>query len=150
MAFSSQIVLSLVAHESSAGDISRTLRTTPVSYALSLGDGAGAGQAQVAWSGTKTLAGASEVLNLASLPDTRDGSPATVTVTAVKGWYVRNSGTATLTFTGSPFSGQTVAPGAAAAQFDPSAAGMAASGVTVTGSAGASYDIVLIGEGTVA
>jgi hypothetical protein len=43
-----------------------------------------------------------------------------------------------------------VAPGAAAAQCDPSSAGMTAAGVTVAGSSGAAYDIVLVGEGTVA
>jgi hypothetical protein len=34
-------------------------------------------------------------------------------------------------------------------QCDPSAGGMAASGVTVTGTVGGSYEIVLLGEGSV-
>jgi hypothetical protein len=152
MALTAQIALSILAHETSSGDLSRTLRATPANYALTLTDGTAANQAQVVWSGTRTLAGASETLNLTALSDTRDGSPATVSMTAVKALYVRNSGTASLSFAGAPFpaSGQTVAAGAVAVQCDPSAGGMAASGVTVTGSAGAAYDIVLIGEGSVA
>jgi hypothetical protein len=146
MAFNAQISLSLVAHESSAGDLSRTLRVTPANYAASMTEGTAANQAQVAWSDARTIAGASETLNLSALPDTRDGAAATVSLTAVKAWFVRNSGTATLTLSGGPFGGQSVAAGAAAAQCDPSAAGMAATGVTVTGSA---YEIVLIGEGSV-
>jgi hypothetical protein len=151
MALNAQIVLSILAHETSSGDLSRTLRATPVNYALALGDGTAANQAQVAWSDSRTLAGASETLNLASLADTRDGAAAVVSVTAVKALYVRNSGTATLTFAGAPFpaAGQAIAPGGALVQCDPTAAGITASGVTVTGSAGCAYDIVLIGEGSV-
>lgn len=152
MALSAQINLSIVAHETADADISRSIRVTPATYSVTLSDGTAANQAQVAWSGRRTLSGASETLLLSALADSRGGSPATVTMTAVKGWFVRNSGTATLSFAGGPFpaGGAAVAPGAAAAQCDPSAAGMAAAGVTVTGSAGAVYDIVLVGEGTVA
>jgi hypothetical protein len=150
MSLSAQITISLLAHESANGDISRTLRATPANYALSLADGTGANQAQVVWSATRTLAGASDTLALSSLSDTREGSAATVTMTAVKAWYVKNTGTVTLTFTGQPFAGQAIAAGAAAVQCDPTATGMTASGVTVTGSAGGSYAIVLVGEGSVA
>jgi hypothetical protein len=151
MALSAQITLNILAHETSSGDLSRTLRATPASYALSLADGTAASQAQVVWSDSRTLAGASETLNLSSLSDTRDGAAAIVSVVAVKALYAKNTGTATLTFAGSPFSagGQAVAPGGAIAQCDPTAAGMAASGVTVTGSVGCTYDIILIGEGSV-
>lgn len=151
MSLSAQITISMLAHEATNGDLSRTLRATPANYSLSLGDGTGANQAQVVWSGTRTLSGASETLNLTSLADTRDGAAVTVALSAVKSLYARNSGTVTLTFAGSPFpaGGQAVAPGGAVVQCDPTAAGMAASGLTVTGSAGGSYDLVLIGEGTV-
>lgn len=151
MALNSQINISLVAHETSAGDLSQTIRVTPASYAAALTTGTGANQAQVVWSASRTLSGASQTLNLAALPDVRDGVTATVTMTAVKALLVKNTGTATLSFAGAPFpsTGQTLAAGAVAMQCDPSAAGMAASGVTVTGSAGCAYDIVLLGEGSV-
>ena len=150
MPLAAQVALSILAHETSSGDLSRTLRATPANYALTLTDGTGANQAQVVWSDSRTLAGASETLNLTSLADTRDGAAVTVTMSAVKSLYARNSGTVTLTFAGSPFpaGGQAVAPGGAVVQCDPTAAGMAASGLTVTGSPGGSYDLVLIGEGT--
>lgn len=151
MALNAQVNLSLLAHETSSGDLSSTIRVTPASYNAAMVTGTGANQAQVVWSATRTLAGASQTLNLAALPSVRDGVTATVTITAVKALYVKNTGTASLSFAGAPFpsSGQTVAAGAVAVQCDPSAAGMSASGVTVTGSAGCAYDIMLIGEGSV-
>lgn len=152
MALNAQINLTLVAHESSEGDLSSTLRATPVQHAVTLSDGTGENQAQVAWSGARTLSGGTDTLNLTSLNDLRAGATATVTMTAVKAVYVRNSGTASLSFAGGPFpsGGQTVAAGAVAIQVDPSQAGMTAGGVTVTGSSGLTYDILLIGEGSVA
>lgn len=152
MALTAQIALSILAHETSNGDLSRSLRATPANYATTLTDGTGAGQAQAAWSGVRTLSGSSAVLNLSSLADVRDGAAATVTLTAVKAVYVRNAGTTSLTFAGAPFpaGGLVVAAGAVAVLCDPSAAGMAAASVTVTGTTGGSYEIVLIGEGSVA
>ena len=147
MPLNAQLTLSILAHETSSGDLSRTLRATPVSYASSLSDGTGAGQAQVAWSATRPLAGASETINPSALADTRDGSPATVTMTAVKVVYVRNKGGSAISIAGLPIT--SVAAGAAAMHCDPSAAGIVAGGVTVTGTVGGTYDIVLIGEGTV-
>lgn len=152
MALSAQITLSLLAHETETGDLSQTLRVTPASYAIALTNGTAGNQAQVAWSDNRTLAGSSESLSLSSLSDVRSGATVTVTITAVKAWYVRNRGASSLAFAGSPFpaAGMTVAAGAVAMQSDPSAAGMSASGVTVTGTAGGNYDILLIGEGSVA
>ena len=151
MPLNAQVTLSILAHESNTGDIASTLRVTPASYAVALTNGTAANQAQLAWSDNRTLSGSSENLPLSTLPDVRDGVNATVTMTAVKLWFVRNRGTSSLAFAGSPFpaSGLTVAAGAVAMQSDPSANGMAASGVTVTGTAGGNYDIVLIGEGSV-
>jgi hypothetical protein len=116
-----------------------------------LANGAAADQAQVAWSASRTLSGSSQSLSLSALPDTRDGVTATVTLTAVKGYYVRNRGTSSLAFAGAPFpaGGQTVAAGAVAFQMDPSASGMTSSVVTVTGTAGGAYDIMLLGNGSV-
>lgn len=149
MALNAQIQLSVLAHETSNGDISRTLRATPVSYALSLTDGTGAGQAQVVWSDSRTPSGASETLNPASLPDTRDGAAVVVTMTAVKAAYLKNThGSAGLTAAGGPFgAGCTVPAGGAVLLAAPTAGGLSAAAVTVTASA---YDIVLIGSGSVA
>jgi hypothetical protein len=151
MAFSAQISLSVLAHETSATDLSSSLRVTPASYAQSLTNGTAGNQAQLAWSATKTLSGASQTFSLATLSDVRDGATVTVTLTAVKLYYVRNKGASSLAFAGAPFpaSGLTVAAGAVAVQSDPSATGMSASGVTVTGTNGGSYDIVLLGNGSV-
>ena len=151
MALNAQITLSILAHESSSGDLSRTLRATPASYALSLTDGTGANQAQVVWSGTRTLSGASETLDLSSLSDTRDGAAVVTSLTAVKVAYLKNTHASIgLTASGGPFGTACSIPaGGAAVHVDPTAAGLSASGVTVTGSAGATYDIILIGEGTV-
>lgn len=145
MALNAQVTMSLVAHESSAGDLSKTLRVTPASFAATLSDG-------VAWSASKTLSGSTQNISLSSLPDTRDGSPATVTMTAVKAVFVRNSGTANLTFAGGPFAagGETLRPSASVLRCDSSASSLASSGVTVTGSTGCTYDIVLVGPGSVA
>ena len=152
MALNAQIMLSILVHETSAGDLSKTLRATPATYSASLSDGTAAYQAQVVWSDSRTLAGSSETLNLATLADTRDGAAVSVAITAVKAVYIRNShASASLTFAGSPLpaGGLTVAATGAYTQVDPTAAGMTAGTITVTGSAGATYDIVLIGEGTV-
>ena len=48
MALNSQINISLIAHETSSGDLSQTIRVTPASYAAALTTGTGANQAQVA------------------------------------------------------------------------------------------------------
>jgi hypothetical protein len=152
MALNAQIMLSILAHETSSGDLSRTLRATPASYSAVLSDGTAAYQAQVVWSDSRTLAGSSETLNLATLADTRDGAAVSVAITAVKTVYIKNShASASLTFAGSPLpaGGLVVAAGGGYAQIDPTATGMTAGTITVTGSAGATYDIVLIGEGTV-
>jgi hypothetical protein len=157
MALNAQILLSILAHETSTGDLSKTLRATPASYSASLTDGTSANQAQVVWSGTRTLpvvvgAPSGQTLALASLADTRDGAAVSVAITAVKAVYVRNShATFAISLAGGPFpaAGVLVAAGGAYVQIDPTATGMATGTVTVTGTAGGTYDIVLIGEGSV-
>lgn len=152
MPFNAQMTFSLLAHETSNGDLSRTLRATPASYAVAIGDGTGAAQAQLTWSDARTMVGASETLNLTSLPDTRDGASVTVTITATKVIYIKNtSGSAALTFSGGPLTGSGVvlAAGGFCVLADTSAAGMAAGTITVAGATGATYEIVLIGEGSI-
>ena len=84
MALNAQIALSILAHETSIGDLSRTLRATPANYALSLTDGTGANQAQVVWSDSRTATTSNDDLTLWNLSDTRDGASVTVAFTQIK------------------------------------------------------------------
>jgi hypothetical protein len=150
MSLDAQILLSLVAHESQEGAIARSLRATPATYSLTLADGTGEAQAQVAWSASRTLAGASETLNAAALTDERGA----VSLSALKAVYVKNASTVTLTVTpsgsASAFGGtHHIRPGGVAVAVAPDATGMPAGEAVVAGAAGAAYDIILIGEGTV-
>jgi hypothetical protein len=153
MPLQAQLALSFLAQESSSGDLSRTMRVTPATYAAALSDGSGAGKAQVAWSDARTLSGASENLNLSSLADVRDGSAAVVTITAAKAIYIRNThSSASQTFSGGPLtaSGVVVAAGGVCFLCNSSASGLGAGTVGVAGSSGATYEIVIVGEGTIA
>lgn len=148
MSLDSQITLSVLTHESSAGDIARGLRVTPVFYAASLSDGTGAGQAQVTWSDARTLAGSTETLNLASLADTRDGASVVVAITSAKVLYIKNTGASSLAFSGGPVGNASLAAGGVFVIADTSAAGMGAGSIAVTGSTGGTYEIVIVGEGS--
>lgn len=161
MALNAQIVLSILAHETSSGDLSRTLRATPVNYALALTDGTGANQAQVVWSDSRTATTSNDDLALAALADTRDGAAVVVTFTQVKLVYVRNThATENLriggalgvgVFAGLPLAvHMTLAPGAAYLYTAPSEAGVVAGTARFAAESGScTYDIVLIGEGSV-
>ena len=71
-----------------------------------------------------------------------------MTLTAVKAMYFSNTSTAALT--AAAFGGTyPVQPSGVAVALAPESAGMTASGLTVTGSAGQTYDVILIGEGSV-
>jgi len=163
MALNAQILLSILAHESSSGDISQTLRATPATYSLTLTDGTGANQAQVVWSDARTIAaGQSELLDLGALPDTRDAAAVTVAFSQVKLIYLRNTSTSdslsiggsiSNAFGGLPLSSpRTLGPGGCYLMTAPSASGFgSATGALFAAPAGAvSYEIILIGEGTVA
>ena len=161
MALNAQIQLSILAHETSNGDISRTLRATPVSYALSLADGTGANQAQVVWSDSRTATTSSESLSRTSLADVRDGAAVTVSIDALKVLYIRNTSAAVslnVSATGwsaLPSVAYQVRAGGVLLVTAPADAGYAAVGlgdsiVIRTPNGTATYDIVLIGEGSVA
>lgn len=159
MPLNAQIALSVVAHESSSGDLSSSLRVTPATYAVMLSDGTGANQAQLAWSDTRTLAGSSETLNLSALPDTRDSATATLSFTALKCLYIKNNSTTSIVLAGAAigpgtFGASRVVPaGAVTVDVIPSSEGRDVSSspsLTFTGSAGSSYDVMLIGEGSIA
>lgn len=149
MALDAQILLSILAHESSNGDVVRSLRATPATYSLVLSNGTAANQAQVVWSDSRTLSGSTDVLDATALTDDRG----TVNMTALKAVYIRNTGTATLTATPSSaaaFGGTYhIRSGGAAAAFASDATGMAGGTLTIAGGSGQTYEIVLIGEGAV-
>lgn len=161
MALTAQIALSILAHETSSGDLSRTLRATPANYALTLTDGTGANQAQVVWSDSRTATTSNDDINLTSLADTRDGAAVAVAFTQVKLVYVRNThATANLriggvaglgVFAGLPVTvALTLPPGGGYLFTAPTAAGVVAGTARFAAETGScTYDVVLIGEGTV-
>lgn len=89
MALNAQITLSIVAHEADSGDLSRTLRATPASHAVTLTNGVGAGQAQIVWSDSRTIStlGGYEDLNFQALQDDRGQ----VELTEVVSLYIKNT-----------------------------------------------------------
>ena len=145
MSLNSQILLSLLTHEASASDLSQTIRVTPVSYSATLAESSW----MVAWSDSRTLAGANSVINTASLLDERG----TVTLTSIRAVYLKNTSTAVLTATPSPagaFGGTyTIRPDGAAVAISAGSPGLAGGTLTVAGSSGQTYDVLLIGEGSV-
>jgi hypothetical protein len=167
MALNGQIALSILAHETSIGDLSRTLRATPANYALSITDGTGANQAQVVWSDSRTATTANDDLSLSALSDTRDGAAVVVAFTQIKLVYVRNtSSTQSLRIGGvsglTAFSGLPInvfieiPPGGCYLVAGPSDGGFTvSSGVNASiarfaaASGSCTYDVIFIGEGTV-
>jgi len=166
MPLSAQVLVSLIAHESSSGDLSRQMRVTPATYAVALTDGTGANQSQVAWSGTRTIgASESDDLVLTALADDRG----TVSFSSIKALYIKNTSATDISlgrdqqgdalpsspWGGTPMSltsGYALSGGASICVCSPSAAGIAVfSGnkLRVSGGSGATYEIVLIGEGTI-
>jgi hypothetical protein len=150
MALNAQILLSILAHESDSGDISRTLRATPTTYALAFTDGTGANQAQVVWSDSRTVTAAADYdfLNASALTDDRGA----VSFTAIKAIYIRSTGSVTMAVSFSGVIGETSLPPGAAFFFSRAdAAGWSAGEITVfnPNALDATYEIILIGEGTI-
>lgn len=147
MSLSAEVFFQIVAVETDTADIAKNARVTKADYFKALADGTDANQAQIVWSDSR-VSGGTDTLQLSNLADTRDGAAVTIVFSAVKALYVRNTGnTHTLTLTGS-FTGS-VAPGGMLAVVNPTAAGASASSLFVTSTAGATYDIVVAGEGTI-
>lgn len=158
MPLNAQISLSIIAHESTSGDISRQMRVTPAIYAAMLTDGTGANQAQVVWSATGTIPEAAGVSFLFSnLQDDRG----TVSITALKLMYVRNPGTQTLqlsppNWSNGPLSAGNIVlpPGAAVTFVCPTSAGWPTTSNNAqlavdTSNEATTVEVVFIGEGTV-
>lgn len=156
MALDAQILLSILAHESSSEDISRTLRATPASYSLTLGNGTGANQAQVVWSDSGTATTNGVTFNTIALPDTVGGVSATVQMAAIKCFYVRNKSASSMSVAFTAWdqlpASMSVRGGGMAMLVANDSAGYTPAGLgqsfSLTGSGGsADYDLVIIGEG---
>jgi len=158
MALSAQISVSVLVHESSSDSLSAALRVTPATYATTLANGTGAGQAQIAYSETGTIPDGDEAtFPFGSLSDDR-GS---VALTAIKTIYVKNTGSVDLVVSGNlawstaPLGQVQVAAGGVLAMANTTAAGWTssqASAALVISNAyqtQGAYELVLIGEGTV-
>jgi len=158
-----QILLQIAAVETSTADLSATVTTTNVSRSISFATGTGANQAQVAWSDSRTIDPSGEdIPDLAALDDARG----TVAFTAIKLIYIRNTGTQAINWNGNgdwdtgpeklpDTANYEIPPAGIYLASNPSAAGWAvgASGQYLTlvnnGGTAASYDILLIGEGSI-
>ena len=159
MPLNAQILLSILAHETSAGNLWKTIRVTPASYALSLTDGTGASQAQVAWSRSETIATPDDNFLSAGNLTIESDDRGIITISSVKVLYVKNAGTSgNFSFIAEgqfwfSQSGNSVflKPGAAILLLAPDAAGLSGESVqlNIVGDVGATYEIVLIGEGTI-
>lgn len=161
MTLNANILFSLVANETDAVDYAKDVRTTKVEYFKELTDGTGANQAQIVWSGAATFDADYFPLGIGFTFTDERGSGS---FSAIKFFYVKNTGNqdfAILTPTdwpngplyapGSP-AGLYIKPGGAVAYFAPDAAGWPTAGSTFgfsTGEVATSYEIVLIGEGTI-
>jgi hypothetical protein len=160
MPLNAQILLSVLAHETANGDISRTLRATPATYALALTDGTGENQAQVVWSDSRTASQFTSTIDLEALQDDRG----TVSMTAIKALYVRNTGAVAVNWNGGSWVGGPLSAPSDCLVSIPAGGAMlfvapTAGGYPVTGSpntidvdtpsGSTTYDIILIGEGTV-
>lgn len=162
MALTAQIALSILAHEASGGDLSRTLRATPANYALTLTNGTGANQAQVVWSDSGTVAVTAE--NELSL-DAAEDDRGSVAFSSLKLIYFKNKGPEALRlFPNQDWTGNGPIEGGGYIEVPASGVFLVtkadAEGWSVGGGArlivqnvgevySSDYDIVLIGEGTV-
>lgn len=164
MDISAQIVVQIAASETESGSISSLAKATNVRNAITLTTGTGANQAQVAYSAGRTIAiDSTQVLDLTDLDDSRG----TLKFTAVKALYIRNTGTVAIKWIGYgdwdtgpqklPDASELEIPaGGLYLATNPSAAGwsVGASAEYLTldnqsATTAATYDIVMIGEGTI-
>ncbi len=167
MDLTAQILLQIAAVETSTADLSATVTTTNVSRSLSFATGTGPGQAQLVWSDSRTIAASgTDTLDLADLADDRG----TVVLSAVKAIYIRNTGAAALNLSGVgppedweagpvktpsgslleiPAGGMYLATNASAAGWAVGSSPQLVTVINASTTAAASYDILLIGEGSI-
>jgi len=160
MPLNAQIMLSILAHETSAGDLSKTLRATPASYAATLTDGTGANQAQIVWSfsgafGGEYFFGGEGFTNFSD-------SRGNVNFSSIKTIYIKNTGTTPFNtlLKGDWPTGPTNTPGSGGIEVNPGAVlfmcrsdatGWSTAGgyIGVSSDTNGSCEVVLIGEGTI-
>lgn len=151
MSLSAEVLFSIVAVETDTADIARNTRVTKADYFQALTEGTAANQAQIVWSDSR-VSGGTDTLQLSNLSDTRDGAGVSVVFSAVKAIYVRNTGANALALSfpiGALNQLCNVNAGGAFVLVDPTASGTLVSTLFVTGAVGATYDIVVVGEGTI-
>jgi len=163
MPLNAQITLSIIAHESTVGDISRQMRVTPVTYALSLSNGTGANQANLVWSASADIEGLEDI-TLCSSGFVFSDERGTVTFSAVKVVYIKNTGTGNILWLAGPdwpsgplgdteSGGLLIRPGGAVMLAAPDATGWTTAGSLIQlgnpTNAQQTYDVAIIGEGAV-
>lgn len=147
MSLAAEILCRIVGIETDTADIATNTRVTKAEYFTAIADGTAAGQAQVIYSDKVTSAG-TDTYQLSSLPDTRDGAAVTIAFTAGKVLYVKNTHASnTITVTGA-YTGSVPAGGLLLA-VNPTAAGTTAATLYLTSTAGTTYEIVIVGEGSI-
>lgn len=147
MSLSAEILCRIVGLETDTADIAKNTRVTRAEYFKALSDGTAADQAQVIYSDIRT-SGGTDTFQLSALADTRDGAAVSIAFTAAKVLYIENThATNAITVTGS-FSGS-VAAGGMLMAVNPTAAGTTASSLFLTATAGTTYKIVIVGEGSI-
>lgn len=148
MSLSAEVLASVVARETGTGDLVVNSRFTKYDFFREFADGTGADQAQIVFSDSRTATQASFTILLSAIPDTRNGSSASCNFSAVKVIMFKNTHS-THTITLSNAFTATIKPGGVFLLVDPSAAGITGASLFVNTTVGATYDLVVIGEGTV-
>lgn len=162
MSLNAQVLMSIIAQESSTSNMASTMRSTPASYSVSLSHGTGANQSQLAWSAAGSVGGdTGEEFVIQALADDRG----IVSMTSVKAIFIRNKsassvlavsvyGWTSLSPNLTPFFPR-IPAGGAIAFVNPTAEGWTtgpSSTMNLISSAAnqtVDYELVFIGEGTV-
>lgn len=155
MTLAAQTLIQFVVTETSTDDLASTVRTTNITQPLVWADGTGSGEAQLTWSDTRTFGPSDEdTLDFRALPDARG----TVLFTEIKAIYVK-AGAGYVYFGSSsgenPLNNSPTAvlsPGSVLSAVFPSA-GITTSTtskfVIINGGESETYDILVIGEGSI-
>lgn len=147
MSLSAEILCRIVGIETDTADIAKNTRITKAEYFKALADGTSTDQAQVVYSDIRT-SGGTDTFQLSSLADTRDGASVLIAFTAAKVLYIENTHDSnTITVSGS-YSGS-VPPGGMLLAVNPTATGTTASALFLASTAGTTYKIVIVGEGSI-
>jgi hypothetical protein len=155
------ILFSIVANETDAGDYAKDVRTTKVENYARLTTGSGNNQAQVVWSDSRTAAnGQTDTIDMSALTDERG----TITVQGIKLIYFKNTGANAIYFNpnvpnawtglfssdeGSP-QWFTLPVGTTAVFSRPGSGNLSGGQIAAYAGSGAiSYDVLIIARGTI-